>query len=429
MGVNTFNNIETKAKWVAMKGLAMLKNSLAMSPYFSTEYSGDFAQKFAIGRSMVVPLSQRYIVQRNDMSYNPQAFDRPYTTLAIDQTGTVPMEWESIEKALDMERGEERVEEIYMRPAVAQCRQTIESYLSQFAAQNASMITTGALGTNPTTYDATSANALERLTEMGCPVDEEDLGLFLPPSVIRQVKATSATYFNPTLDISKQFRTGHIGKSDSFEWYGSNSLYNHTTGVIATLSSLKVSGANQSGSTITLACTTGDTLKQGDKIALGCNEVNLMTRTLTLPATAVGTKTFSVQADATGAASAMTVSIYPPIYGPGSHYQNVDALPADQALVTLWPGTTMINGASKSGKIGLGIYPGAFFLAHVKLEEPKSVEICRQYQDPETGLAIRFIRDWVQLPGQAPAMTNRFDFTWGCGIGLGDQLAVAIPCA
>ena len=118
--INTFANIESKANWVAMKGLALLKNSLAGSRYFSSEYSGDYAQKFAIGRTMSVPLSQRYTVKRNDLTYTPQALDRPITTLSIDQTGTVPLEWESIEKALDMERGEERVESIYLRPAIAQ---------------------------------------------------------------------------------------------------------------------------------------------------------------------------------------------------------------------------------------------------------------------------------------------------------------------
>src|SRR2546430_11590696 len=125
-----------KASWVAMKGLSLLKNSLAVGPYFSTEYSGEYAQKYAIGKTLSVPLSQRYVVQRNDMTYNPQAFDRPLTTITVDQTATVPVEWESIEKALDMERGEERVEKLYLQPAVAYIRQAIETDLAQFAYRN-----------------------------------------------------------------------------------------------------------------------------------------------------------------------------------------------------------------------------------------------------------------------------------------------------
>lgn len=419
--INTFNNIDAKGKWVAMKGLSLLKNSLSIGPYFSTEYSGEYAQKFAIGRSMIVPQSQRYSVQRNDMTYNPQALDRPYNSITVDQTATVPLEWESIEKALDMERGEQRVEDLYLKPAIAYMRQAIETDLATFAYQNASMVT-GALGTNPTTYDGTSAAALQALQEMGCPVDDDNLGLFLPPAVNRAVKATSATYFNPTLDISKQFRSGFIQKSDSFDWYASMSLATHTAGTWA--GAVTVTNANVSGSSLVVTCTTGDTFNAGDKFSIAnVNQVNLMTRQTTSTSSA-GTKTFTVTAAATGASSSATLSIYPPIYGPGSHYQNVDALPAAGAALTLWPGTTSPNG--KKGKVGLALYPGAFFLVGMKLEEPEAVEICKQYQDPETGIAIRFIRQWDNTQSR---MTNRFDCLWGRGVGLAEQCAVVLPCA
>lgn len=418
MPTNTFN----KTTWVAMKGLSLLKNSLAVAPYFSDEYSGDFAQKFAIGRSMTVPLSQRYTVQRNDMTFTAQNLDRPTTTINIDQTGTIALEWASIEQALDMERGEERVEEIYLKPAVAYLRQEIESSAAQFAAQNSSMVV-GQLGTNPGTYDATSGAALQRLTEMGCPVDDENLGLFLPPAVNRVVKTSANSFFNPQLDMSKQFRSGFVQKSDSFDWYASNSLYRHTAGHWAGAVTMSAT-ANQSGSSIAIVCTSGDIFKKGDKFSItNVNEVNLMSRTVNSTATA-GTKTFTITTAVTAGSTAATLAIYPPIYGPGSHYQNVDALPAALAPLTLWPGTTAPN--DKVGKIGLGLYPGAFFIAGKKLEEPQKAEFCKQYQDAKTGLAIRLIQDW---DNRTSSLTTRFDLTWGFGIGLAEQCAVAIACA
>lgn len=408
-----------------MKGLSLLKNSMAVGPYFSTEYSGEYAQKFAIGKNLSIPLSQRYTVQRNDMVYNPQALDRPLTSMSVDQTATISIEWESIEKALDMERGESRVEELYLKPAIAYIRQAIESDLAQFAYRNANMVV-GALGTNPTTYDATSAAALQALVEMGCPVDSDNLGLFLPPAVNRSVKNTGATYHNPVSDITKQFRTGFVEKSDSFDWYASMSLATHTAGTWA--GAVTMSSANQSGSSIAVTCTTGDTFKNGDKVSIAnTNQLNLMTRNSTSTSSA-GTKVFTILADVTGVASAATLPIYPPIYGPGSHYQNVDALPANAAALTLWPGTS--SPSAKVGKVGLALYPGAFFLVGMKLEEPEAVEICRQYQDPETGIAIRFVRQWMSsLPGQAPFMSNRLDCCWGRGVGLAEQCAVVLPCA
>jgi P22 coat protein - gene protein 5 len=417
MPTNTFN----KTSWVAMKGLSLLKNSLAIAPYFSDEYSGDYAQRFAIGKTMTVPLSQRYTVQRNDMTFTAQNLDRPTTTISIDQTATIALEWASIEQALDMERGEDRVEEIYLKPAIAYIRQEIESSAAAFAAQNANMIV-GQLGTNPSTYDTTSGAALQYLTQMGCPVDDDNLGLFLPPAVNRSVKTSANAFTNPQLDISKQFRSGFIQKSDSFDWYASNSLYRHTAGTWAGAVTMSAA-APQSGSSINIVGTSGDTFKKGDKFSIAnVNEVNLMTRTPNSTATA-GTKTFSVMASVTAAGTSATLSIYPPIYGPGSHYQNVDALPASSAALTLWPGTTAPNG--KIGKLGLGLYPGAFFIAGKKLDEPQKAEFARQYQDPKTGIPLRLIQDW---DNRTSSLTTRFDTTWGFGVGLAEQCAVVIPC-
>lgn len=410
-----------KVNWVTMKGLALLTSDLNCAPYFSSEYGGDYAQKFAIGSTARVPLSQRYTVQVNDMTYNPQPFDRPTTTINIDQTRTIPLEWDSIEKALDMERGEERVEEIYLKPAVAYIRQQIDSYCAQFAAQNSNMVV-GALGTNPSTFDGTSAAAKQYLEQMNCPTDTGDLGCLLPPAVMRAIKTENLSLFNDPKEVSKAFRSGWYGHADGFDFYSSNSLYQHTAGTWT--GAVTVSGAGQSGSTLNVACTTGDTFKKGDKFSIAnVNQVNLMTRNTTTTASA-GSMTFTVTADATGAGSAAALSIFPPIYGPGSHYQNVDALPANSAALTLWPGTVSPNG--KQGKLGLALYPGAFFLAGMKLEEPEAVEICRQYQDPKTGIAIRFIRQWDNTRS---VMTNRFDTLFGAGVGLADQMAVTIACA
>lgn len=418
------NSTYNKARWVAMTGLDLLLNKRSMSKFFSDEYSGDYAQKFAIGASMDVPLSQRYITQRNDMSFNPQPFDRPKTTITMAETGTIALEWEDIEQALDMERGKERVERLYIKPAIEYLWQAYESDLARFAARNTSMIE-GALGTNPATYDATSAAALQRLGQMGCPTDADDLGLILPFAVNRSVKTATQTYFNPTVDVSRMARTGMVQKNDSFEWIPSNSLYRHTAGTWA--STITVKGANQSGSSITFNCTTGDTFNPGDKFAIGnVNELNLMTRDPN-STSSTGTKTFTITGDdqLVGAASAVTLPIYPPIYAPGSHYQNVDALPADTATVTMWPGTTSPSG--KSGRIALALYPGAFFVVSRKLEEPVgSVEFCRVVQDKDSGASIRIIQQWENRLGK---MTTRLDFLWGRGVGLAEQCAVAIPCA
>lgn len=420
MSINVFN----KSNWVTMKGLDLLLNGLHVAQYFDTSWNENYGKEFAVGSTITVPLTQRYITQRNSMVYTSQALSRPTTTVVCNQTSTVPFDWDSVEKALDMERGDERVRDIYLKPAMAYIRQDIDSDCAQFAYQNANMIT-GALGTNPATFDSTSAAAKQALLEMGCPTDDVELGLMLPPAVIRAVKNSSIGFFNPQTDLSKQFRTGTVGVADGFDWYASNSLYTHTTGVYTTQASITCNGANQAGSSLAINCVTGDTFKAGDKFSIAnVNQVNQMTRRTTSTSTA-GTKVFTITADATGASSTATLSIYPPIFGPGSQYQNVDALNIATAAITMWPGTTITNGTAKSGKVGLALYKDAFILVGVKMEVPKAVEVASQTQDPDTQVAVRFIRQWDNVNSR---MTNRFDSLWGRGVALAEQSAVCIAC-
>lgn len=425
MSINTFANIQQKAQWVTWNMLDLLMPEMAVAPCYSSEYSDEFSQKFPVGRSVQVPLSQRYTVQRNDLTYNAQALDRPTTPLVVDQTATIPFDFDLIEQALDMERGgESRVREIYLKPLVAYAKQAVELDLAQFAGQNTNMVT-GALGTDPTTFDATSAACLQKLTQMNCPTD--DLSLFVSPAVNRAVKGANLTNFNPVTDQEKMLRSGFVGKSDSFDWYSSMSVYTHTTGIIATQASVTVNGANQSGSTLNVNCTTGDTFVKGDKISIAnVNQVNLMTRNPTTTSTA-GSMTFTITANVTGAASTAALPIYPAIYGPGSHYQNVDALPANTAAITFWPGTTITNGAAKTGKIGLALAPGAFLLAAPKLAKPQgSVEWCEQQTDPKTGITFQITR---QYENRTLSFTTRLDVIWGRGVGQADQCSVVLAMA
>jgi hypothetical protein len=85
----------------------------------------------------------------------------------------------------------------------------------------------------------------------------------------------------------------------------------------------------------------------------------------------------------TGAASAATVQFSPAIYGPGSQYQNVDALPAAGATLTMFRGTAAPTSAH-SGVNGLAFTKDAFAIVGVKLEMPKNTEPGSfQKQDPE----------------------------------------------
>lgn len=405
------------ATWLAMESLDLLESKRAVSQFFNTDYSKEFKQKFPVGDSVSVPYPQQFRV-RDGLSYQPQTINRRHATISFDEPFGIDFEWDSAEQALRAPRGRDKVSKEILDPAMSQLAQEIDSRCAQYAYVNAASVV-GALGTNPTTYDATSAAARQIMQELACPTSG-DRAMVVPPAVHRSIKSNNLTLNNPVPEISKSFRTGLVGNADNFEWYESMSLYRHTAGTWA--GAVTVSGASQSGTSLLVACTTGDTFKAGDKFSIA-NVLPVHPQTRRTFGTSA--KTFTITANVTGASSAATLTISPPIYGPTSQYQNVDALPANAAALTLWPGTTSPSG--KIGQVGLALHRNAFALVGVELEEPKSgsVELVSQKRDPDSGIAVRFIREWDSRESK---FINRFDVMIGYGTFYNDACAVAVAC-
>jgi hypothetical protein len=203
-----------------------------------------------------------------------------------------------------------------------------------------------------------------------------------------------------------------------WEWYRSVALYQHTCGT-APVHTTSVAGAGQNGASLIITGTIGDTIKKGDKFSiLNVNFVNPVTRR------AFGAANFTVTQDYTLTGGNDTIAILPAIYGPGSQYQNVDALPADTAALTFWPGTT--NPQSKVGTISLGLSKYAFALVGAKLYSPKAVEMCAQSTDPTSGLSNRFVKAWDPVRSMT---VHRYDMLFGFGNLYQDNGAVAIAGA
>lgn len=404
--------------WLTTEGLRILVNKLVCAEYMNTDYNKEFTREFAVGETVRIPLPQRFTI-RTGLGYSPQAITRIYQTVSCDQIFGVDFEWDDVEKALNVTRPDEQLKKQVLEPAMSQIAQEIDSRCALWAYQNTNNIV-GALGTDPTTFDGSSAAARQMLIENACPPGNK--GLIIPPSVMRSIKNSAIGYFNPTSAISAQYKEGAIGIADGFDWYESMSLYEHTAGTWQTPAAVTIDGANQSGSTLLLNCTSGDTFKKGDVIGIdNVYAVNPMTRRVT---TQAHVKYFVVTADTTASAATVTVPISPTIYGPGSQYQNVDALPANAAAVTLFPGTASPNGAI--GKNGTAIHRDAFALVGVKLEVPKAVEMASQQRDPDSGISVRFVRAWDPIQSK---MVNRFDVLLGFGNLYPDNCAVRILCA
>lgn len=400
--------------WVSMEILRLLLNRLVCTDYFNRSWEKDFDKEFAPGSTIQIKFPQRFLTV-SGMGYAPQGINRITTTVALDTWIQVPFEWDDYERAVKLERSEEELRENYWTPAGAAIAQQIDSMAANWARLNSSNFV-GQLGTDPnsvqTYYQARAMLEREAATPgKRC--------MLISTSMMVTLGSAITNIFQPADQISGMWKQGKIGILAAFDFYESNSLWTHTAGSLS--AGAHVVGAGQSGASLVISTASGDTLNPGDKFSLGAvNMVNPMTYRSAGPLTP---RTFtyagSSQYVATGGSD--TIPILPPLYGPGSQNQNVDALPLNNATITLWPGTASPNG--KSGTVGLGLTREAFALTGGKLYVPTAVEKAGQAQDPDTGIAIRKVVAWDPVRSM---QVNRYDSLIGFGNLYQQNGAVAV---
>lgn len=410
---NNFLNTQ----WVSLKVLRLLLNRLIVAEYFNRSWEKDFKKEFAPGSQVTVKFPQRFTVT-NGMGYEPQGINRLQTAVNLDQWMQVAFEWDDYEVAVRLERSEEELEEQYFEPAAAALAQECDSRCALWASQNASM-TVGALGTDPTSV-TTYYTARQRMEENAAGV----LGkraMLISSSMMTTLGTNITTIFHPADEITKAWKEGVIGELGASMFYESQSLWSHTAGTWA--GAVTVYGANQSGTSLTVSFTAGDTVSIGDKFSIA--NVNLVNpRTRRIPGK-LAPKVFTItQALTAVGGNADVIDFLPPIFGPGSQYQNVDALPASVAALTLWPGTTAPNG--KVGTLGLNLTRQAFAIVGAKLYVPKAVEESGTAQDPDTGLSVRKVKAWDPVRS---VQVNRMDSLFGLGNLYQDNGAVVVAGA
>lgn len=407
---NNFLNTQ----WVSLQVLRLLLNKLVVAEYFNRSWQKDFDKEFAPGSQITVKFPQRFKVT-NGMGYQPQGINRLQTQVNLDQWMQVSFEWDDYEDAVKLERSQQELTDQYFEPAAAALAQECDSRCAKWAYQNASM-TVGSLGTDPTSV-ATYYTARQRLEENAAGVLGKRAQL-VSSSMMTSIGSNITTIFNPADEISRMFKEGTIGMLGGATWFESQSLYSHTAGTWA--GAVTVTSAGQSGTAITITATAGDTFNVGDKISfLNVNLVNPMT--YRIPGKAAN-KVFTVTSPLVAAGGGADVlNILPPIFGPGSQYQNVDALPAQGAALTLWPGTTSPNG--KVGTVGLQLTRQAFSIVGAKLYVPEAVEKAGSATDPDTGLSVRKVKAWD--PSRS-VQVNRMDSLFGIGNLYQDNGVVAV---
>jgi hypothetical protein len=363
---------------ITRKSLALFRNTNNFIKNIDKQYSKEFGQKgWKIGAILNVRKPNDYVSRTGDTAVL-QATNEQYVPVTINQLWGQDLSFTSGELALSMDDFAERV----LAPAVNALAGTVASIIMGGVEGQVSNIvgnvTAGVTGfINPDAFLEAGAT----LDILGAPTSDRNVILH-PKSVAHGVNSM-AGYFNPQAKIGEQWNKGSI-VSDTLgfdEFWKDQTVLVHTTGAFTTGT---ISGANQTGSILTLYATSA-ALNLGDIVTFaGVNSVNRTTKT-----DSGQLQQFVITAAAS--LGATTVAIYPPLNPPVAGapvaYQTVTASPADGAVVT------PASPAGEKTYKNLALHKSAVTMVTADLELPGgTMEADRQAFD---GLSIRMIRDFI----------------------------------
>lgn len=338
---------------VAKEALAVLENMVSFAGMvnrdWEDEFTGNQSRGYSPGQTINIKKPPRY-QYRSGRVASPQATVDNTVPLTLSQGGC-DLNFTSLERTLSLQKLEDK-----LQAALA----TVANEIDRQGLQLARQATFNCLGT-PGTLPNTQALALgaitginQRLDEMAAPRDKQR-GLVMGPALNAAAIVGLAGLFNGQDKISKQFGSGMMVDSLGLAYAMDQNVDTHVNGTQA-VAGTNISGANQTGATITVAAL-GGTITKGTVITLpGVFAVNPQSRVSTGQL-----MQFVVTADV--AAAATSIPISPAIVTSGA-FQNVTASPTNGAPFTIF-GT-----ASGSYQANLGFHKDAFTLAMVPMWAP-----------------------------------------------------------
>jgi len=376
---------------VTREAVRLWKNTNAFMRNMDTTYDDQYAREGAkIGSSLRIRLPVDFTV-RTGAAASFQDVSEQFTTLTLATQQGVDMSFPSIDLTLSVDDFAER----YIAPAVnVLAGQVAVAIMSGAEGGVCNYIDNEAAGAiiTPTVSTFLTANAI--LDTQSAPVLNHRI--VTNPYTDARIAGALSGLFNPATEISEQYRSGAMKNALGFDWMKDQTVIQHTSG---SFSAGTVSGAGQSGSSVTTGAITG-TLAKGDIITFaGVNGVNRITK-----ADYGQLRQFVV----TGAvASAGTsIGIYPPLIPPGPggaqvQYQTVTASPANGATISL------VGPASATYRKNIAFVPEAVTMATADLEIPPDVQSGRDQFD---GVSMRMVRQYVVGTDQTG---TRLDIVYG----------------
>jgi len=398
---NTINNIKDAAGIIAKGAARMLEDEMHFVKSIDKADKKDFDGKngYKAGDTIQISKPPRFTADTAfDITSSIQDIVEEKQSLALDTISTVGVELDTSEMATEM--GLKSLMKRVIKPAIQTIGQDVENRFMAAAAQ-ATYQSVGTAGS--TVFDTdTILQAREKMNKQLCPKDNMRMFQFDSTAGRSAVNARKGL-FQSSAEISKQYKQGLVGLSDGFIWKENELLHTHTNGTdvtgIAVEATVLAPAEGASSIGVDGLTTTTGTMTKGTVFTIaGVYDVHPITKVAY-----THLKQFTVTATATADGSGnATVSISPSIYAASNGLQNVDALHADEAAVTI------VGSASTAYKQNLAYHKEAFRCVSVPLVMPVNAEFAEQ--STYNGITVAIVRDFDVLKRR---MVTRLDFLGG----------------
>lgn len=328
-----------------------------------------------------------------DLTSSLQDIKERTVDATLDIIGTVGFDLDSQQLASDVDLGQ--TYERFVRPAVMDIAASIENQMLRKATQATYNLVGTAGGASNDTNTVLSGRTL--LNRNLCPKMGSNRYFLMDSSAMQSAVNANKSLFTFN---RKEFEQGYMGDALGFSWLENELLYQHANGNDVTGLAVEASVVSPATGATTLGVdgvTSGATIKKGTVFTIaGVFAVHPQTK-VAYP----HLQQFVVTADVTETASnQVTLSISPTIYSSASgSLQNVSALPADEAAITV------VGAESTTYTQSLMYHKDAFRVASVPLVMPVRAEFAEQAS--EDGMNIAIVRDFDVLTRK---MITRLDF-------------------
>jgi len=380
---------------ITLEALDVFENTLVALKTCNRDHEKKFGsnQGGKIGDQLRVRKPAQFTV-RSGQNWNGQNVDEQYDTLVINYQKGIDFSMSSMERKLDLNSMSRQI----LKPAIVRLANEVDMDVLRVGTQAIAQ----AVGTPGATPSALSTYlaAGKLLTNQTCPRGKGMRHLMLDADAEAGAIDFLKGLFENGNSLSKQYDSAEMGYAVGMHWNVDQNVYTHTVGTYAGTS--LTNGAGQSGATlITDGWTSGAvTLNKGDVFTIAdVYDVNPVSK-----ATLKNLKQFVVTAQISDTTGDMIIPISPAIVGPGSPFQNVNALPADGKAITLLGATGTVSPQN------VVWHKDAVTVAIVGLDKPEGVNNAAVKYDEQSGLGLRYI-EWYD--GDTDLWKSRFDVVYG----------------